>query len=173
VNVSRPSMATCEDDGTGELVELSLTVNDEPVTAVVEARRLLADFVRHDLALTGTHVGCEQGVCGMCTVLLNGEPVKSCTMLAVQAADHDVRTVEWLGSEAELHPVQAAFRDEHGLQCGYCTPGFMLTAYALAQRGVELDEPALREELSGNICRCTGYQNIVAAVRRYLSEPNR
>jgi len=166
-------MATREDDGTGELVELSLTVNDEPVTAVVEARRLLADFVRHDLALTGTHVGCEQGVCGMCTVLLDGEPVKSCTMLAVQAADRDVRTVEWLGSEAELHPVQAAFRDEHGLQCGYCTPGFMLTAYALARRGVELDEPVLREELSGNICRCTGYQNIVAAVRRYLGGSNR
>jgi len=152
------------------VVELSLTVNDERVTAVVEARRLLADFLRHDLALTGTHVGCEQGVCGMCTVLLDGEPVKSCTMLAVQAAGRDVRTVEWLGSEAELHPVQAAFRDEHGLQCGYCTPGFMLTAHALAQRGVELDEQTLREELSGNVCRCTGYQNIVAAVQRYLSE---
>ena len=121
--------------------------------------------LRHELGLTGTHVGCEQGVCGACTVLLDGEPVKSCLMLAPQANGHTITTVEGLAGRGELHPVQQAFRDAHALQCGYCTPGFLLGAVALAERGVVLEGSALREELAGNLCRCTGYDKIVRAVQ--------
>ena len=120
--------------------------------------------------LHGTHVGCEQGVCGACTVLLDGEPVKSCLMLAPQAQGRSITTVEGLAGRGDLHPVQQAFRDAHALQCGYCTPGFLLAAVALADRGVVLEGAALREELAGNLCRCTGYQNIVEAVERYLRQ---
>ena len=139
---------------------VSLTVNGRAYERQVESRRLLVDFLRHDLQLHGTHVGCEQGVCGACTVLLDGEPVKSCLMLAPQAHCHSIATVESLAGHGELHPVQQAFRDAHALQCGYCTPGFLLTAVALAERGATLEGAALREELSGNLCRCTGYQNL-------------
>jgi carbon-monoxide dehydrogenase small subunit len=149
---------------------VSLTVNGRRHEAEVEGRRLLVDVLRHDLGLHGTHVGCEQGVCGACTVLLDGEAVKSCLMLAVQADGRSITTVEALAGRGALHPVQEAFRDAHGLQCGYCTPGFLLPAVALAARGVVLEGAALRAELAGTLCRCTGYQNIVESVERYLRQ---
>ena len=149
---------------------VSVTVNGRPREGEVEGRRLLVDFLRHDLGLHGTHVGCEQGVCGACTVLLDGQAVKSCLMLAAQVHDRAITTVEGLAGRGDLHPVQAAFRDAHGLQCGYCTPGVLLTAVALAARGEALSGAALRAELAGNLCRCTGYQNIIEAVERYLEQ---
>jgi carbon-monoxide dehydrogenase small subunit len=153
-------------------VNVRLTVNGEEVARDVEPRLLLVDFLRHELGLTGTHVGCEQGVCGMCTILLDGEPIKSCLMLAVQADGFALTTVESLNGE-ELHPVQRAFKQAHGLQCGYCTPAFEMTAVALARRGVALEREQLREELAGVLCRCTGYQNILRAVESYLAEASR
>ena len=149
---------------------VSVTVNGRRHERLVEARRLLVDFLRHDLGLHGTHVGCEQGVCGACTVILDGDAVKSCLMLAVQVDGRSITTVEGLAGRGDLHPVQRAFRETHGLQCGYCTPGFLLSAVALAERGVTLEGEALRAELAGNLCRCTGYQNIVEAVERYLKQ---
>ena len=151
-------------------VTVRLKVNGRSYEREVESRRLLVDFLRHELLLHGTHVGCEQGICGACTVLLDGEPVKSCLMLTPQAHGHSITTVEGLAVRGELHPVQQAFRDTHALQCGYCTPGFLLAAVALANHGVVLEGAALREELAGNLCRCTGYQNIVEAVERYLRQ---
>jgi len=155
---------------TEAVFDVALRVNGVPREVTVPARRLLADCLRHDVGLTGTHVGCEHGVCGACTVLLDGEPVKSCLMLAPQVHGRSITTVEGLAGRDELHPVQQAFRDAHALQCGYCTPGFLLGAVALANRGVVLEGAALREELAGNLCRCTGYQNIVEAVERYLRQ---
>ena len=149
---------------------IRLHVNGVAYDLDVPARRLLSDALRHDLELTGTHVGCEHGVCGACTVLLDGEPVKSCLMLAPQVHGHSITTVEGLAGRGELHPVQQAFRDAHALQCGYCTPGFLLAAVALASHGIVLEGAALREELAGNLCRCTGYQNIVEAVERFLRQ---
>ena len=144
---------------------LRMRVNGREVEARVEARRLLADFLREDLGLHGTHLGCEHGVCGACTVLVDGEPVRSCLMLAVQADGAEVTTVESLAG-AELHPLQEAFREHHALQCGFCTPGFLMTILeALRERPDISDEEEIRELLAGNICRCTGYQNIVSAVR--------
>jgi aerobic-type carbon monoxide dehydrogenase small subunit (CoxS/CutS family) len=132
----------------------------------------LADFLRHRRRLTGTHVGCEHGVCGACAVLFDGQALKSCLLLAVQAHGHEIRTVESLAGPGELHPLQAAFRDAHALQCGFCTPGFLMTAVALAQSRPEtLTENELRDELAGNLCRCTGYQGILAAVDSYLKVP--
>ena len=129
-------------------------------------RRLLSDYLRRELGLTGTHVGCEHGVCGCCTVLLDGRPVRSCLMLAVQADAHEVTTVEGLAPDAStLHPVQQAFHECHGLQCGFCTPGFVVSITALLERNPEPDDDEIRDGLSGNLCRCTGYQGIVAAVR--------
>jgi len=151
-------------------VRVRVTVNGEIVEREVEPRRLLVDFLRHDVGLHGTHVGCEQGVCGMCTVLFDGEPVKSCLMLAPQADGHDVTTVESLAPGDELHPLQESFRQEHGLQCGYCTPAFLLTALAMERRGQLLEGEDLRAELAGTLCRCTGYQHVVAAVERYFRE---
>jgi aerobic-type carbon monoxide dehydrogenase small subunit (CoxS/CutS family) len=150
-------------------VHVRLAVNGEEVVRDVEPRRLLVDFLRHDLGLTGTHVGCEQGVCGMCTVLLDGEPIKSCLMLAPQAAGREITTVESLNGE-ELHPLQRAFKEHHGLQCGYCTPAMLMTSLALGRRGVPLDREQLEEELAGVLCRCTGYQKIYDAVESYLAE---
>jgi aerobic carbon-monoxide dehydrogenase small subunit len=143
---------------------ITVTVNGETRTAEVEPRLLLAHLLRQGLALTGTHIGCDTTNCGACTVLYDGTPVKSCTMLAVQADGHEITTVEGLGTPSELDPVQEGFTTEHGLQCGFCTPGMMLTAKALLERNPDPGEEDIRWELSGNLCRCTGYQNIVKAV---------
>ena len=149
-----------------ETYPVSLRVNGLPREASVPARRLLSDFLRHDLGLTGTHVGCEHGVCGACTVLVDGEPMRSCLMLAVSANGHEVTTVEGLGGPDDLHPVQQAFRECHGLQCGFCTPGFLTTIAAYLEDNPSPTEEEAREAISGNLCRCTGYQNIVAATLR-------
>src|SRR5690348_7725352 len=146
--------------------EITVSVNDKTYTRSVEARMLLSDFLRHELGLTGTHVGCEHGVCGACTVLLDGVPVRSCLTFAVQAQGHAVRTVEGLSADpAALHPLQQAFWEAHGLQCGFCTPGFLMTLVPFLEENPNPTEAAIREAISGNLCRCTGYQNIVAAVR--------
>ena len=144
---------------------VSVTVNGEAHAAEVEPRLLLVHFLRETLGLTGTHSGCDTSHCGACTVLLDGVPVKSCTVLAVQADGREITTVEGLQQGAELHPIQVAFREEHGLQCGFCTPGMMLTSVALLQENPDPTDEEIRWALSGNICRCTGYQNIVKAVR--------
>jgi aerobic-type carbon monoxide dehydrogenase small subunit (CoxS/CutS family) len=147
---------------------INVTVNGESHTATVEPRLLLADLLREVLGLRGTHLGCEHGVCGACTILIDGEPMRSCLVLAVQADGREVTTVEGLADAGGLHPLQEAFREHHALQCGFCTPGFLLTALYLIDgdpRLDERDEKDLREALSGNLCRCTGYQNIVDAVR--------
>ena len=146
-------------------IPLSLTVNGKAVTTTVDARTLLVDLLRTGLALTGTHVGCDTAQCGACTVLVDGQAVKSCTMLAVQAAGTQVSTVEGMGSADALGPIQQAFVDCHGLQCGFCTPGMVMSALDLVARHPGADEAKIREELEGNLCRCTGYQNIVKAVR--------
>jgi aerobic-type carbon monoxide dehydrogenase small subunit (CoxS/CutS family) len=144
---------------------ITLSVNGVSYTRCVESRMLLSDFIRHDLSLAGTHVGCEHGVCGACTILLEGEPVRSCLMLAVQANNHVVSTVEGLaGKEGAYHPLQQAMHDHHGLQCGYCTPGILMTMSAFLDENSSPSEDEVREALSGNLCRCTGYQNIVDAV---------
>jgi aerobic-type carbon monoxide dehydrogenase small subunit (CoxS/CutS family) len=144
---------------------LGLTVNGQAHEVLVEPRRTLADVLREDLELTGTHLGCEHGVCGACTVLVDGLAVRSCLMLAVQAASTEVTTIEGLERDGTLHPLQEAFRDSHSFQCGFCTPGFVMTALALLGEGRALSDAELREELSGNICRCTGYQSIVEGVQ--------
>ena len=143
---------------------IDVTVNGVEQTDDVEPRTLLVDFLRDRLDLTGTHVGCETSICGACTVLLNGRAVKSCTHLAVQADGADVVTIEGLAEGDHLHALQQSFWEEHGLQCGFCTPGMILTALDLLQRVAEPSEDEIREALKGNLCRCTGYQNIVAAV---------
>jgi carbon-monoxide dehydrogenase small subunit len=145
-------------------VRVSVTVNAERHTAEVEPRLLLVHFLRETLGLTGTHVGCDTSNCGACTVHLNGEAVKSCTVLAVQADGAEVTTIEGLGHEDSLHPVQEAFWAHHGLQCGYCTPGMIMAATDLLQRNPDPSEQEVREALAGNLCRCTGYHNIVKAV---------
>jgi aerobic carbon-monoxide dehydrogenase small subunit len=139
-------------------------VNGKDHEREVEARLLLSDFLRHELGLTGTHVGCEHGVCGACTILLDGLAVRSCLLFAVQAAGREIETVEGLGGE-KLHPLQEAFHDAHALQCGYCTPGILMTLKAFLAETPHPSEPEIREALSGNLCRCTGYQHIVEAVR--------
>ncbi len=143
---------------------ISLTVNGKVYERLVEARMTLADFLRNELDLTGTHLGCEHGVCGACMILLNGEAVRSCLLLAVQADGADLSTVEGLAQGNQLHPLQEAFRDRHALQCGFCTPGFLMTAYAFLKETPTPTEAEVREAISGNICRCTGYQSIVEAV---------
>ncbi|MFN4355342.1 (2Fe-2S)-binding protein [Parvibaculum sp.] len=143
---------------------VSMTVNGKPASADVEARTLLVQFIREQLGLTGTHVGCDTSQCGACVVHVDGRAVKSCAMLAVQAEGTDVLTIEGLARNGELHPVQAAFREHHGLQCGFCTPGMIMTAVDMIRRIPDLDEETVRDELEGNICRCTGYHNIVKAI---------
>jgi len=143
---------------------VSVTVNGESHAADVEPRLLLVHFLRQTLGLTGTHQGCDTTHCGACTVLLDGVPVKSCTVLAVQADGREITTVEGLQQGADLHPIQVGFREEHGLQCGFCTPGMMLTSVALLQENPDPTDEEIRWALSGNICRCTGYQNIVKSV---------
>jgi aerobic carbon-monoxide dehydrogenase small subunit len=144
---------------------ITVNVNGVDHSVDVEPRKLLVHFLREQLGLTGTHVGCDTSGCGACTVLVDGVPIKSCTYLAVQADDRDVETVEGLVSGTQLHPIQAAFKQEHGLQCGFCTPGMMLAAKALLVDNPDPSEQDVRWSLSGNICRCTGYMNIVRAVR--------
>jgi len=143
---------------------VTITLNGERRAAEIEPRLLLAHLLRQGFGLTGTHTGCDTTNCGACTVLYDGHPVKSCTMLAVQADGHDVTTVEGLAAASELHPVQEGFKDEHGLQCGFCTPGMMLSAVALLNENPDPTEDEVRWALSGNLCRCTGYQNIVKSV---------
>ena len=146
--------------------EITVRINGALYTGEVEPRKLLSDFIRDDLGLTGTHVGCEHGVCGACTVLLDGDPVRSCLMFAVQAHGADVDTVEGLAPDADtLHPLQEKFQERHGLQCGFCTPGILLTARALLRENADPGETEIREWISGNLCRCTGYRNIVTAIR--------
>lgn len=148
-----------------DLYTIRLTVNGVAVERSIEPRMLLSDFLRHELNLTGTHVGCEHGSCGACTILMDGAAVRSCIMFAVQADGHDLTTVEGLSADPErLHPLQAAFREAHALQCGYCTPGFLMTLVPFLEENPQPDEAAIRDVLSGNLCRCTGYQNIVDAV---------
>jgi 2-furoyl-CoA dehydrogenase 2Fe-2S iron sulfur subunit len=146
--------------------EITLNVNGKQLTGTAEARMTLADFLRDELGLTGTHLGCEHGVCGACTILLDGRSARSCLMLAVQAEGHELRTVEGLAAaDGTLHPIQEAFSVKHGLQCGFCTPGFLMSVHELLEDNPDPDEDEIRSFLSGNLCRCTGYQNIVAAVR--------
>jgi carbon-monoxide dehydrogenase small subunit len=148
-------------------VTLSLTVNGKSVTAEIDPRTLLVEFLRNDLGLTGTHVGCDTGQCGACTVHLDGNAVKACTILAAQANGAAVVTIEGLAAaDGTMHPMQAAFKDCHGLQCGFCTPGMVMSAIDLVQRHPKASEQTIREELEGNLCRCTGYHNIVKAVQQ-------
>ncbi|MEX0799955.1 MAG: (2Fe-2S)-binding protein [Dehalococcoidia bacterium] len=142
-----------------------LTVNGTPYEALVEPRLTLVDLLRGELGLVGTHVGCEHGVCGACTVLMEGRAVRSCIMLAVQADGASLMTVEGLSPEGQLHPIQEAFREAHGLQCGFCTPGFLMSIYELLQNERDPDDEAIKDALGGNICRCTGYQSILESVR--------
>ena len=147
-----------------DIVLVDVMVNGKTYVKQVEARKTLADFLRDDLELTGTHLGCEHGACGACTILIDGEPVRSCLTLAAQATGAKILTVEGLANGDKLHPLQEAFRQHHALQCGYCTPGFLIAAVALLDRFPDPSETQVREWLSGNICRCTGYQFIVDAV---------
>jgi carbon-monoxide dehydrogenase small subunit len=144
---------------------ITVTVNGTAYQRSVEPRLLLSDFLRYELGLTGTHVGCEHGVCGACTVLLDGLPVRSCLMFAVQANDHRVTTVEGLGTPENLHPLQEAFWEAHGVQCGFCTPGFLMTLVPFLRETPAPTEEQIREAIAGNLCRCTGYQHIVDAVK--------
>jgi carbon-monoxide dehydrogenase small subunit len=146
-------------------MRIQLSVNGEKHEADVEPRLLLVHLLRENLRLTGTHIGCDTTHCGACTVLLDGTPVKSCTVLAVQAHGHEVTTVEGLEKDGKLHPMQAGFMAEHGLQCGYCTPGMLMTSYAFLQKNPKPSEDDIRWAISGNLCRCTGYVNIVKAVQ--------
>ena len=146
------------------LFRSQVTVNGAKYRKQVRVRKLLSDFIREDLELVGTHVGCEHGICGACTVLVNGETVRSCLMFAVQADGATITTVEGLAREGKLHPIQEAFWENHGLQCGFCTPGFLMTAVELLQRNPKPTEHEVRVGISGNICRCTGYQHIIESV---------
>ena len=151
-------------------ISVSITVNGKPVAAEVEARTLLVQFLRENLQLTGTHVGCDTAQCGACTILIDGKAVKSCNMLAVQAQGAKVTTIEGLASNGTLHPMQEAFKRHHGLQCGFCTPGMVMTAVGLAAQNKNPTESQIREALDGNFCRCTGYHNIVKAVKSGIEE---
>ena len=144
---------------------INLTVNGIKYEKEVEARKLLVDFIREDIGLTGTHIGCEHGQCGACTVVFNGKSLKSCLMFAVQADGAEILTVEGLAKDEKLHPIQEAFWENHGLQCGYCTPGMLMSSYVLLKENPQPSEEDIREGISGNICRCTGYVNIVKAIK--------
>ena len=146
-------------------LNVTVTVNGTQYERTVEPRLLLSDFLRHELGLTGTHVGCEHGVCGACTVLFDGQPVRSCLMFAVQADGHEILTIEGLGTMDRMHPLQEAFQEAHAVQCGFCTPGFLMTLVPFLEENPDPTEAEIREAMSGNLCRCTGYQHIVDAVR--------
>ncbi len=151
---------------------VTMSVNGKDVSGDVEDRTLLSAFLRENLSLTGTHIGCDTSQCGACVVHLNGKAVKSCSILAVQASGHEITTIEGVAVNGELHPVQTAFKENHGLQCGFCTPGMVMSAIDMINRhgGANLDEKTIREELSGNICRCTGYHNIVRSIEAAAKE---
>jgi aerobic carbon-monoxide dehydrogenase small subunit len=146
-------------------MKITVTINGTQRTAEAEPRTLLVDFIRSNLGMTGTHIGCDTTSCGACTVMLDGKPVKSCTILAAQANGHELRTVEGLKQNGSLHPIQAAFKEHHGLQCGFCTPGMMLVGTSIIEQNPDATEDEIRWGISGNICRCTGYQNIVKAIQ--------
>jgi aerobic-type carbon monoxide dehydrogenase small subunit (CoxS/CutS family) len=150
--------------------KVALKVNGVRREGLAEPRKLLSDFLREDLRLVGTHVGCEHGVCGACTILLNGDAVRSCLMFAVQADGAELTTIEALSDGAQLHPIQEAFIEEHAIQCGFCTPGFVMSTYDLLQEKPNASDEEIREMLGGNLCRCTGYQTILEAVRRASRE---
>ena len=150
--------------------EITLTINGRKYDVRVDPRRTLVDTIRDDCGQTGTHIGCEHGVCGACTVLLDGEPVRSCLMFAVQAEGRQIRTVEGLANGNELHPLQQAFIDNHGLQCGFCTPGFLMLATNVLEKRPDIGDEELIDVLASNLCRCTGYQNIIKAVRAARDE---
>jgi carbon-monoxide dehydrogenase small subunit len=151
-------------------LEVRLTINDHNHLICVESRRTLADAIREDCGLTGTHLGCEHGACGACTVLFEGAPVRSCLMFAVQATGKSIRTVEGLGSAVELNPTQRAFMEHHGVQCGFCTPGFLMLVTGLLEREPDIGDDELIDMLASNLCRCTGYQNIVKAIQAAVQE---
>jgi len=146
-------------------IEINVTVNGRRYCIAVEPRRTLVDAIREDIGMTGTHIGCEHGVCGACTILVDGVPVRSCLMFAVQADRKSIRTVEGLAQDGQLHPLQRAFMEHHGLQCGFCTPGFLMLAAGVLEREPDISDEDLTDALSSNLCRCTGYQNIIKAVR--------
>lgn len=157
----------------GGIVDVSFTINGTPTQVRVEARRTLSDVIRDDVGLTGTHLGCEHGVCGACTVLIDDQPSRSCLMLGVQADGADITTIEGLaGPNGKLHPIQQAMMDAHGFQCAFCSPGFLMSAVALLDENPNPTKDEIREELSGNLCRCTGYQSIVAGVERAVELMN-
>ncbi|HCS38926.1 MAG TPA: (2Fe-2S)-binding protein [Anaerolineaceae bacterium] len=148
-----------------QLFPVKVTVNGTVYEREVEPRLLLSDFIRHELGLFGTHVGCEHGMCGACTILFDGEPVRSCLIFAVQATGHEIKTVESLGSPEHLHPLQEAFNEKHGLQCGFCTPGILMTVVPFLEENPHPSEDEIREAIDGNICRCTGYEKIIESVQ--------
>jgi carbon-monoxide dehydrogenase small subunit len=148
-----------------DLVKVSVNVNGKLYERMVEPRMLLSDFIRHEIKLTGTHVGCEHGVCGTCTIIFDGAAVRSCLMFAVQASGHDIKTVESLGTPDNMHPLQEAFSDAHALQCGFCTPGMLMSLVPFLEKNPDPSEDEIRDAIDGNLCRCTGYQNIVDAVK--------
>ena len=148
-----------------KLFPVTLTANGKQYTREVEARMLLSDFLRHEIGLLGTHVGCEHGICGACTILFDDEPVRSCLIFAVQANGHKIETVESLGTPENLHPIQQSFHEKHALQCGFCTPGFLMTLVPFLKENPDPSEDEIREAIDGNICRCTGYEKIVEAVQ--------
>jgi aerobic carbon-monoxide dehydrogenase small subunit len=153
-----------------EKAAITLTINGHAHAIAVEPRRTLVDAIREDCGQTGTHIGCEHGICGACTVIVDGEPVRSCLMFAVQADGKNIRTVEGLATGDELHPMQRAFMEHHGLQCGFCTPGFLMLAVGVLEREPNISDEDLLDVLSSNLCRCTGYQNIIKAVRAAAKE---
>ncbi len=164
---SQPTRLDAEARAGGSTVDVAFHLNGAPTRVRVEARRTLSDVIREDCGLTGTHLGCEHGVCGACTVLVDGEPSRSCLMLAAQAEGRQLTTIEGLaGPNGELHPIQQAMMDAHGFQCAFCAPGFLMSAVALLDENPDPTTAEIREELSGNLCRCTGYQSIVAGVER-------
>ncbi len=150
--------------------DINLTLNGNPVSAHIEDNTLLVDFIREHMGLTGTHIGCDTSQCGACVVHLNGQSVKSCTMLAVQADGAELTTIEGVGSDDALHPMQQAFHENHGLQCGYCTPGMIMSAIDFISKNKDADEAEIRDALEGNICRCTGYHNIVKSIQNAASK---
>ncbi len=158
-------ITSAADEETGPFVNVHVTVNGARRSATVETRTLLVHFLRENLSLTGTHIGCDTTNCGACAILLDGKAVKSCTILAVQAEGREVRTVEGLETDGKLHPIQEGFIEEHGLQCGFCTPGMMMCSVALLQKNPHPTEEQIRRAISGNLCRCTGYVNIVKAIQ--------